>query len=191
MQADASDEQLMQHYVAGKVEAFDALYHRHRKGLYGFIWQQCHDQGLCDEVFQDTWLRVTNHRDSYQPSAAFRTWLYQMARNRLIDYFRKHQPERLGDLQAVDEEASNDPYASFASSEPDPEQALDRKQQANAVQAALQTLPNHQREAFLLREHGDCSLDDIARITGVTVETAKSRLRYAVNKLRAALEGRV
>lgn len=185
-----SDETLMQQYAAGVVAAFDTLYHRHRKGLYGFLWQQCHDAAVCDEVFQDTWLRVTRHRESYQPTAAFRTWLYQMARNRLIDHFRKHQPERLDDLKPAPDESA-DPYADIASHEAGPEQQLGRKQQAQAVHIALQTLPNTQREAFLLREHADCSLEDIARITGVTVETAKSRLRYAVNKLRTALEGRV
>lgn len=190
MQNDSSDEALMQQYAAGVMTAFDTLYHRHRSGLYGFIWQQCRDQGLCDEVFQDTWLRVTRSRADYQPTAAFRTWLYQIARNRLIDLLRLRKPELLAD-GADDDDASADPYAAIASNDDGPEEALDRKQQAMALQAAISALPAVQREAFLLREHAECTLEDIARLTGVNTETAKSRLRYAVNKLRAALRGRV
>lgn len=193
MQNESSDEALMQQYAAGVMAAFDTLYHRHRSGLYGFIWQQCRDPGLCDEVFQDTWLRVTRSRADYQPTAAFRTWLYQIARNRLIDLLRLHKPDLLADSQGSGEEeaASADPYAAIASNDDGPEEALDRKQQAATLQAAIHALPAVQREAFLLREHGECTLEDIARLTGVNTETAKSRLRYAVNKLRAALRGRV
>ena len=144
-------------------------------------------------MFQDTWLRGTRSRENYQPTAAFRTWLYQIERNRLIEMHRQHQAALLDDIapSVGDEDETTDAYAHIASNDAGPEDLLDRKQQSAALQAALAALPPVQREAFLLREHAECSLEDIAQLTGVNSETAKSRLRYAVNKLRAALRGRM
>jgi len=184
-----TDEALMLAFGAGDMAAFDALYQRHRRGLYAFIARLLIGQEVAvDDVFQDAWLAVARSRASYRPTAKFRTWLFQIARHRTIDLLRERRPLLASQLATAEDEA--DPFASIADPRaPSPELELDRADKAAAIARALAALPAVQREAFLLREHGELGLEDIARVTGVNVETAKSRLRYAVAKLRAALRG--
>ena len=176
-------------FAAGNLAAFDALYARHRRGLYGFIARQLQGREVAvDDVFQEAWLAVARARASYRPTAKFRTWLFQIARHRSIDLLRQRQPLLASELQAGTDGA--DPFDQVEDvSSVTPMAALDRADQAAAIARALSALPAVQREAFLLREHAELPLEEIARITGVNVETAKSRLRYAVAKLRAALRG--
>lgn len=180
-----SDETLMLAFAQGDIAAFDALYARHRKGLYAFVTRQFIGQGISvEDVFQDVWLAVARSRTHYRPTAKFRTWLFQIAHNRAIDLLRAPTAAR------IEEKDGEDLIANLPDRHnPGPERALDNRQKAAAISSALAALPPEQREAFLLREHGELPLEEIARLTGVSLETAKSRLRYAVNKLRAALRG--
>ncbi|MFC4160881.1 RNA polymerase sigma factor [Chitinimonas lacunae] len=183
---EADDQALMLAYAAGDAAAFDTLYQRHRRGLYGFLARQSPRPAWIDDLFQETWLAVIRARADYRPSAQFRTWLFGIARNKLIDRIRLHEPALLADL--VESEAEEDPLSRLA--DPggrSPETRLADRQAAAAIAAALQALPPVQREVFLLREQAEMSLDEIARLTGVSPETAKSRLRYAVSKLKTAL----
>lgn len=196
MSADApqpeSDEALMQAFAAGDAAAFDMLYARHRRGLYGYLARLLPTEaGAADDLFQETWLRVARGRAAYRPRAAFRTWLFTIARHLAIDHLRRHRPVLASELLGVDAEAGDcdvDPLERIAddpSTQPDAQASA--RQQAQRLRDALAALPAVQREAILLREHGEHSLDEIARITGVNVETAKSRLRYAIGKLRGML----
>jgi RNA polymerase sigma-70 factor (ECF subfamily) len=188
-----SDEALMLAFAGGDLAAFDALYARHKRGLHAFVARLLAGQRIdVDDVFQDVWLAVARSRAGYRPSARFRTWLFQIARNRVIDLLREKRPLPASELQSRDDEHGDDPDPIAAI--PDdgarsPEALLERGRQAQAIARALAALPAVQREAFLLREHGELPLEEIARLTGVNAETAKSRLRYAVAKLRAALRG--
>ena len=85
---DARDEDLMLAYAAGDAAAFDALYARHKGGLYRYVLRQCTHAGVAEELFQDVWMNVLRARASYVPSARFATWLYRIAHNRLIDHWR-------------------------------------------------------------------------------------------------------
>ena len=176
-------------FAAGDMAAFDTLYERHRRGLYAFIARLLIGrESAVDDVFQDAWLAVARSRATYRPTARFRTWLFQIARNRTIDLLRERRPALASELTTFEDAA--DPFDSIADpAAVSPEVELDRADKAAAIARALAALPAVQREAFLLREHGDMPLEDIARVTGVNVETAKSRLRYAIAKLRAALRG--
>jgi len=187
--ATDSDEALMLAFAAGDMAAFDTLYARHKRGLYAFVARLLIGQGIAvDDVFQDVWLSVAKARAQYRPTAQFRTWLFQIARNRTIDLLREKRPALASELQACDDDA--DPFDAIPDTgTPTPDVALDRSQKAAAIARALAALPAVQREAFLLREHSELPLEEVARLTGVNVETAKSRLRYAVAKLRAALRG--
>jgi len=184
-----SDEALMLAFAAGDMAAFDALYARHRRGLYAFIARLLTGrEAAVDDVFQEAWLAVARSRASYRPTARFSTWLFQIARNRTIDLLRERRHTLASELAASTDDA--DPFESIADPAAiAPDAALHRADQASAIARALAALPAVQREAFLLREHGGMPLEDIARVTGVNLETAKSRLRYAVAKLRAALRG--
>lgn len=184
-----SDEALMLAFAGGNMAAFDTLYARHRRGLYAFVSRLLLDREVSvDDVFQDVWLSVARVRAQYQPSAQFRTWLFQIARNRAIDLLREKRLVLVSELGSAEDE--EDIFAGLADPRAlSPEAVLDQSQKAAAITRALAALPPEQREVFLLREHGAFPLEDIARLTGVSMETAKSRLRYALGKLRAALSG--
>jgi len=179
--AASSDETLLARYREGDGAAFEILYARHRQGLYRFLLGLSGKPELADEVFQDTWLSLIRSTSQPQGRATFRTWLFQIARNRLIDHWRKqgvHQP--LHDsydeqLHAIGDETN------------DPEQLLNLSRDSQRLESALQTLPADQREVFLLRAHGDLDLAQIASLTETPLETVKSRLRYAQQKLRRLL----
>ncbi len=166
----------MLNYGAGDADAFDMLYQRHKGPLYRFVLRQC-GQPFVDELFQDIWLKVINARKTYRVSASFRTWLYHMARNRIIDH---HRRQNIRPLDNHTDELDSVP----ANPGEQPEKRLQTQTRYEALLQAIVELPNDQREAFLLREEAGLSLEEIADTCGINFETAKSRLRYAVNKLR-------
>lgn len=180
-----SDETLLARYRAGDPVAFEVLYQRHRQGLYRFLQGLCNSPELVDEVYQDTWLSLIRSASQPQGRASFRTWLYQIARNRLIDHWRKHGVRNpLHD--SYDEEAHGQ-----ADNDPGPEQQLSLSRDRQRIEAALQDLPADQREVFLLRAHGELELPEIASLTATPLETVKSRFRYALKKLRRLLADEV
>lgn len=178
--ADASDDVLMLAWTAGDAMAFEQLYARHRGPLYRFLLRQLRDASLADEFFQDIWQRVIAAREGWKPEAAFRTWLFRIAHNRLNDHWRglKHRPPTPGD---ADERTARMPDPSS------PEHELSEFEQRRRLQLAIEELPEEQREVVLLRLEQELSLEEIGAITGAGRETVKSRLRYAMDKLRARL----
>jgi RNA polymerase sigma-70 factor (ECF subfamily) len=128
-------------------------------------------------------MKLINARERYEVKAKFSTWLYQLAHNHFIDYYRKHSISASMNQNFQDDEMESIP----ARSNYQPEQQLEIQQQAATLMQLISELPEEQREAFLLREEGGLSLAEIAAVTGVNMETAKSRLRYAVNRLRKGL----
>jgi RNA polymerase sigma-70 factor (ECF subfamily) len=176
----ASDEALMLAWADGEVAAFETLYGRHRQRLYRYLLRQLRDASLADECFQDTWQRVIAARAGWRPDASFATWLYRIAHNRLADHWRARQYRPPAPADA-DERAARIP-------DPDtPERTLSEFEQRRQLQLALDALPPEQREVVLLRLEQELTLEEIGTITGVGRETVKSRLRYAMDKLRARL----
>lgn len=178
--AQVSDEALMQAYGAGDVTAFEQLYGRHRGRLYRVVLRQLREPALADDVFQDIWQRVIAARERWQPEASFGTWLYRIAHNRLADHWRalQHRPAAPADSDALTARIPD---------EDTPERTLSRFEQRRQLQLALDALPPEQREVLLLRLEQELSLEQIGEITGVCRETVKSRLRYAMDKLRLGL----
>lgn len=178
--SEPADETLMLAYAAGDMAAFEQLYSRHRTRLYRFLLRQLRDPSLADEFFQEVWQRVISARADWKPEAAFTTWLYRIAHNRLTDHWRalKHRPPAPAD---GDERAARVP-------DPDtPERNLSEFEQRRRLQLAMAELPEDQREVLELRLQQELSLEEIGQITGVGRETVKSRLRYAMDKLRTRL----
>lgn len=171
-------------YAEGDAEAFGRLYQRFRKPLFGFLQRGLADRSLVDECFQDVWTSVIGARARYEPSARFSTWLFQIAHNRMVDVWRRQKPQR--SLDELDEAGAPPPIDSG----PSPEAAVNSFQQRRRLQDALLALPTEQRVALQLRLEQEFSLEQIAEITGSGRETVKSRLRYAMDKLRAQLAGR-
>lgn len=176
-----TDEDLMLAYAAGDIAAFDTLYGRHRGALYRFIVRGITPRASADECFQETWARVVAARARYRPEAKFGTWLYQIAQRLMIDQYRRQRPQ----VSLDDDEA---PLQLPDDGEAQPERQLTRFEEARRLQQALDELPDEQRIVLQLRLEQELSLEGIGEITGVGRETVKSRLRYAMDKLRARLQ---
>jgi RNA polymerase sigma-70 factor (ECF subfamily) len=177
----AGDEQLMLAYREGDAGAFEALYKRHKGALYRFVARSIRDRATAEELYQEIWMRVIESRGRYEVQAKFTTWLYTIAHNRLVDHWRKRGLA----LVSLDQEESGraDPPAGAAS---DPLRQLEGREKLARFAQALEALPPAQREAFLLHEEAGMSVAEIARTTGANEEAAKSRLRYALQKLKEA-----
>lgn len=189
MLAHLSDETLMLSYRDGDLDAFTELYKRHRVGLYRFIAWRTPRQDWVDEIAQDCWAGLHGARARYEPQATFRTYLYQIARNRLIDLLRQKQSLLASELGGDDAEDGSFHFLADGMEEGLlPEQELEKKRQLACMHAAIRTLPAEQKEALILQQFNELSLDEIATVTDVSVETVKSRLRYAMQKLRAQLQ---
>lgn len=166
-------------YRQGDAGAFEALYARHKGPLYRFVLRAVKERALAEELYQEIWMRVIEARARYAVQAKFTTWLYTIAHNRLADHWRRKG------LKLVDAAEADDPPAprSF-----EPQARAEGRQDLERLAAALEALPAAQREAFLLHEEAGMTAGEIAAATGATEEAAKSRLRYALAKLREALD---
>ena len=172
-----SDEALMLAYAAGDAAAFETLYARHRLKLYRYLLRRLRDQALTDELFQDVWQKVIAARTGWKPDAGFSSWLYTIAHHRLADHWRalKHRPPPPGDQEAR--------LARLADADT-PERVMSDFERRRELQLALDALPEEQREVLLLRLEQELTLEQIGEVTGVGRETVKSRLRYAMDRLR-------
>jgi RNA polymerase sigma-70 factor, ECF subfamily len=178
MGAEQTDEQLMLAYAQGDIRAFETLYQRHRGTLYRFILRGAGNRANADELFQDTWGRLIAARERYRPEAKFTTYLLQIANNLLVDSFRRSRP------QAGPEETELVMRELDAPESEQPERVLSEFEQRRRLQLALEELPQEQRQAFVLRVENGLGLEQIAIVTQVGQETVKSRLRYALAKIR-------
>ena len=173
----ASDATLMAQFAAGHGPAFEALYHRHRNSLYRYIIRLLPRKADAEEVFQEVWLAVVRGRDRYEPSARFSTFLFSIAHRRVMDRLRRAYRHSDGEIPETLQDTT-----------PGPERLAEGAILGQALRKALMELPLEQREAFLLRAEGGLAPGDIAAVTGVPYETAKSRLKYANRALRLKLE---
>jgi len=164
-------------YRDGNAGAFETLYTRHRGRLYRFVLRSVKARGVAEELFQEVWMRVIEARERYAPQARFTTWLYTIAHNLLTDHWRKKGLTLVELDEDVHAAAPDDPARSAAA-----RQALSR------FAAALDALPPLQRQAFLMHEEGGLSIAEIAAATGANEEAAKSRLRYAMARLKSAVD---
>jgi RNA polymerase sigma-70 factor (ECF subfamily) len=170
------DVRLMLRYRDGDAEAFDALYARHKDGLYRYLLGLCLDAATAEDLVQEAWGKLIAARHRYRPTARFSTYLYRVAHNCFVDHYRRRRSRgREEDADAV----------TLTARDGDPGREAEHALARDRLQRLLAELPAEQREAFLLREEGGLSVAEIAAATGVGAETAKSRLRYAYRKLRA------
>ena len=193
--ADPTDDALMRAWAGGDVAAFERLYARHQAALYRFVRRVLGRDGAAqaDEVFQDTWLRAMQARERWAPQgAAFRTWLFTLAHHRAVDVLRRSGREVSQDTDER-EPWQPAPDAAAWSAWPAPAAAGSAEDQAfwraagQRLLDCLDTLPVPQRSAFLLHHEDGLGLDELSRVLEVGFETAKSRLRYAMSKLRTCM----
>jgi len=179
-----TDAALMLRYREGDARAFEILYERHKGALYRYLLRMCRHQETANDLFQEVWSKVIASRESYEVRAQFNTFLFRIAHNCAVDHFRRvgrQHADRTDDVVELEDRLAG------AESER-PEAQLSEMQVRDSFRQALLQLPPEQRDVFVLYEETGLSLEEIGSVTGVAMETAKSRLRYALNKLRAALQ---
>ena len=173
------DSALMLRYKDGDVAAFEILYRRHNDSLYRYLLRLCRHRDNADDIFQEVWGKIIKAADRYRPTAKFTTFLYRVAHNCFIDHIRRNK--RHTHPGSLDPDCQPDPGDL-------PEMETERSLARERLEIALQDLPDEQRDVFLLHEEAGLNLDQISAVTGSNRETSKSRLRYAVKKLRAAID---
>ena len=184
---DDTDEALILRFASGSIQAFDTVYGRHELAVWRFVLRSVKVQAVADDLMQDVWFAVARNAGKYEVKAKFRTWLFTLAHNRLVDHIRTARNHTSLDAADGDDELSL-LHTLAADSGFGPVRQLQSREQAAALIAAIEQLPAEQREAFLLQAEGDFSVQEIAEATGVNFETAKSRLRYARASLRQLLQ---
>ena len=195
---EPTDDALIAAYAAGDVAAFECLYRRHQAALYRYVRRLLGSAhaGQVDEAFQDTWLRVVRERSRWTPQGAtFRTWLWTLAHHRCIDLLRRSGREVSIDAYESDDDAAPwEPPAVAWQHWPAPADAAPRhedlafwRRAGERLLGCLDQLPLPQRSAFLLHHDDGLALDEVARALEVGFETAKTRLRYAMSKLRTCM----
>src|SRR5262245_58346768 len=186
--ADVDDGELMVRYAGGDLRAFETLYRRHRSALYRYLARHTRDPEIANDLFQEVWSKVIASRARYEPRAKFSTFLYRVAHNCFIDQCRRSAGR-------TDRNVANSEWFDLENILPAapadrPDARAEHAQTLASYRAALDSLPAEQRDTFLLYEESGLSLEEIGQISGVSMETAKSRLRYALAKLRAAMKPR-
>jgi RNA polymerase sigma-70 factor (ECF subfamily) len=190
VQEQRTDEALMRAYGHGDARAFEVLYARHKAATYRYFLRHAGgNAATADELHQDLWLKVIGARERYEVQAKFSTWLFTLARHRMVDHSRARHGVSLQSLEdeAIGAQVEESVSATLDGSD-DPLVASIDAQARQRLVAALVDVPALQRDAFLLHIEGGLSLAEIATLTAVSGETVKSRLRYAYRRLRATLE---
>ena len=184
-----ADETLMLAYKAGDVRSFEQLVRRHRGAVFNFLLRLSNNRQRAEDLLQETWLKVVRSSPTYEAKAKFTTWVYTIARNLCMDAMRKDTYRKADSLDAVAGDGEDE--RSLGEKVPTPTAAPDRAAHAAALRPVLERalckLPAEQREVFLLREYHGVQFKEIAEVTGVSENTVKSRMRYALEALRKQL----
>jgi len=183
--SEPGDEALMLAYGRGNAAAFETLYARHKGGLYRYLLRSCSDPADAEEMFQDIWGSVIASRTRYSVEAKFTTWLYRIASNRLTDHYRKQGKWEQYVAEADDDENPNDCAVSPAYQQPERQAGI--HQQLARFLECLDELPALQRQVFLLKEEAGLKIEEIAAAVEANTEAVKSRMRYALQRLRLCM----
>lgn len=188
-----SDEQLLAAFLVGDAEAFGVLVARYRTPIYNLLLRSVRDPQAAADLLQEVFLRVIQRADKFHGGAKFSTWIFTIARNLSIDHARRMQHRRHRSLDAPvgssdgSEGAGPAMVDRVSGTDLGGERAIDSAEIQRRVAAAVEQLPSEQREVFLMRQLHGLSFQDIADVVGVPVNTVKSRMRYALERLQQAL----
>lgn len=190
---ELADEELMTRYVQDDEAAFEVLLSRYRRPLFGFLYRYLGRTDKAEDVFQETFFEVIRARKRYRPEAKFAAWIFRIARNRAVDRLRRNG---FREMESLDQEINphqpdgDTKLDRVAGDDPSPESNAQARELEEALDEALGELPPEQREVFWLKEKAGLTLAEIAELTEVSQNTVKSRLRYALEKLRTDLLNR-
>lgn len=180
-----SDYELVQAYINGEREVFDTLVARHQQKLYNYIYSVVKDRDASDDIFQETFIKVINvlRSGTYREEGKFVQWIMRIAHNLTIDYFRKEQKMKY--VRSNDEVNVFDVIGNFEDSI---ETVIIKKQINKDIRSLIKQLPEEQRRVLIMRHYADMSFKEIAEKTGVSINTALGRMRYALLNMRRLAE---
>ena len=180
-----SDYELVQAYTNGEREVFDTLVARHQQKLYNYIYSVVKDKDASDDIFQETFIKVINvlRSGTYREEGKFVQWIMRIAHNLTIDYFRKEQKMKY--VRSNDEVNVFDVIGNFEDSI---ETVIIKKQINKDIRSLIKQLPEEQRRVLIMRHYADMSFKEIAEKTGVSINTALGRMRYALLNMRRLAE---
>ena len=175
------DNELLSLFIDGNERAFETLYYRHRKTLYGFLNNMIRNQSIADEVFSETWLKVIDKAGSYRDNGKFSAWLFKIARNIFYDKCRRKKTicEVEFDEVIFDE--------TLTATYPEPDKLMSDEELGLHISRGIDELADEQKEVFLLRQQ-ELSFKEIADIQGCSINTVLSRMQYALKSLRRFLD---
>ena len=179
---DLADEMLVRIYVEGNNKAFDTLLERYEEKIFSYIFFAVRNQDVADDIFQETFMKavVTIQQGKYVENGKFQAWLTRIAHNLVIDYFRQLKNENCVSDDDVDYDLFND----IKLAETTVENKMVREQVLDDVKLLVEHLPQNQKEVVFMRYYQELSFKEIAEITGVSINTALGRMRYALLNLR-------
>lgn len=183
---ELSDNKLLDNYLSGDHSAANILIERHRKRIYDYIYMMVRDHAITDDIFQETLIRMMKSLDDgrYRESGKFLSWVLRIAHNLVIDHFRQKKQQN----NVSETEAGYDILNSKRFSDPTVEEKIICQQIENDLRKLIDTLPVEQKEVVILRYYMSMSFKDIADQTGVSINTALGRMRYALINLRKAID---
>ncbi|MGZ5243426.1 MAG: RNA polymerase sigma factor [Bacteroidia bacterium] len=179
------DEELITQYLNGNEACLRMLINRHKSKIFTSIYLLVKDRSLAEDIFQDTFVKVINtlKKGTYQEEGKFIQWVMRIGRNLVIDYFRK-----LNKLPIVTDTEGNDILSYISIADENREDEMIREQSHDRVRQLIQQLPEEQKEVLILRHYANLSFKEIAEITGVSINTALGRMRYALTNMRRLIE---
>jgi RNA polymerase sigma-70 factor (ECF subfamily) len=186
-----SDEQLLGRYARGELEAMEVLLARYKRPLFHFVLRLVRERGKAEDLLQESFLRMVEHASTYQGTASVKTWLFRIARNLCIDELRRQKHRRHPSLDAPtgasQESDGQTLYDRLADQGAGPDRSMVDRDLAQRMAKAIDELPEDQREVFVLRQVQNLSFKEIGEVTGVSENTVKSRMRYALERLQKNL----
>jgi RNA polymerase sigma-70 factor (ECF subfamily) len=179
------DEELITQYLNGNEPCLKMLINRHKSKIFTSIYLLVKDRSLAEDLFQDTFVKIINtlKKGTYQEEGKFLQWAMRIGRNLVIDHFRK-----LNKLPVVTDSEGNDILSYISIAEENREDEIIREQSHDRVRQLIQQLPEEQKEVLILRHYANLSFKEIAEITGVSINTALGRMRYALTNMRRLIE---
>lgn len=183
---DQTLEHLLEQYRKGDIEALGRIVDQTRRPLYGFILGMVRDPHQAEDLFQDVWIRAIKGLHRYQ-SDRLLSWLFRIARNRVIDISRKRKPDASLQQPVGTAETSNTLESVLPTRDQGPERHTSNRELALRIQQAVHSLPLEQREVYLMRTEADMPFKQIAGIQNVSINTSLARMQYALKHLREAL----
>lgn len=179
------DAVLVKNYMEGDESALAVLIKRHQSKLYGFIYSKVTDRDIADDIFQDTFIKVirTLKSNSYNEEGKFLPWVMRISHNLIVDHFRKNKK-----MPMYRETEEFSIFSIMTDSSPNVENRIITEQVENDLQRLIGELPDDQKEVLQMRIYQDLSFKEIADLTGVSINTALGRMRYALMNLRKVIE---